>query len=313
MNLRQLEMFQAIVEAGSFTKAGEKLYVSQSAISRQIGLLEEELGDRLFMRVSKRVTLTPAGEILIKYSNKLFRDLKDTVLEIAETNELTRGYLRIGGVMSVCTYLLPRVLARYKALHPQVELSVITGSSEKIIQKILTNQVDLGVLTLPVKQPELQSLPAIEEELVVVTHPKHPLARAREVHPKDLAPYRLILFEKGSVTRRVLDKFFEETQLVPQIAMEIENVEIIKPLVAIGLGITIIPYQSVIDEVRAGKLHYLKVVGHRLYRQLGLVYLNSDYTPKALQEMVSVFQSVIERMRARYSNPKATSSKRRSK
>lgn len=300
-------MFQAIVDSGSFTKAGEKLYVSQSAISRQIKLLEEELGDRLFKRVNKRVALTPAGEILIKYSNKLFRDLKDTMLEIAETHQLTRGQLKIGGVMSVCTYLLPRVLSRYKSLHPQVELSVITGSSEKITQQLLTNQLDLGVLTLPVKQPELRALPAIEEEMVVVTHPKHPLAKFKQVRPQDLAAHRLILFEKGSVTRRVLDKLFEEAQIVPKIAMEIENVEIIKPLVTIGLGITIIPYQSVIDEVRSGKLHYLKVTGTRLRRQLGLVYLNSDYIPKALHEMISVFQEVLASTRTRFSNPKSPS------
>src|SRR5262249_45914364 len=104
--------------------------------------------------------------------------------------------------------------------------------------------------------------------------------------------------------------FFEEAQLVPKIVMEIENVEIIKPLVAIGLGITIIPYQSVIDEVRAGTLHFLKVAGPRLCRQLGLVYLNSDYIPKALQEMVTVFQSVIDSTRTRFSNPKPVSNRR---
>ncbi|MBI1746190.1 MAG: LysR family transcriptional regulator [Acidobacteria bacterium] len=305
MNLRQLEMFQAIVDSGSFTKAGEKLYVSQSAISRQIKILEEELGDRLFMRVKKRVVLTPAGEILTKYSNKLFRDLKDTVMAIAETHELARGQLRIGGVMSVCTYLLPRVLARYKALHPRVDLSVITGSSEKITQQILTNQLDLGVLTLPVTQPELQSIPAIHEEMVVVMPTRHPLAKAKYVRVQDLAPYRLILFERGSVSRRVLDKFFEKGQVIPKVAMEIENVEIIKPLVAIGLGITIIPYQSVLDEVRRGKLHYAKFTP-RLFRELGLVYMNSDYIPKALQEMITVFQAVIARSRSRFSNPKAT-------
>src|SRR5712692_7375978 len=103
MNIRQLEMFQAIVRSGSFTKAGEKLYVSQSAISRQIKLLEDELGDKVFTRVNKRVVLTRAGEILMKYSNRLFHDLKDMISEIEETNQLTRGSIRIGGVMSVCT------------------------------------------------------------------------------------------------------------------------------------------------------------------------------------------------------------------
>jgi DNA-binding transcriptional LysR family regulator len=290
-------MFQAIVQSGSFTKAGEKLYVSQSAISRQIKLLEDELGDKVFTRVNKRVVLTRAGEILMKYSNRLFHDLKDMISEIEETNQLTRGSIRIGGVMSVCTYLLPHVLKKYRTFYPRVELTVSIGNSEKIIRQLRANEIDLGLLTLPVEQSDLQAVPVLEEEMVVVTNTKHTLARRKQVAAQDLSSQRFILFEKGCVTRKVVDQFFAEQDIVPQIVMEIENVEIIKELVQIGLGITIVPYQSVIREVRAKRLQFARIGGKRLYREIGLVHLKSNYVPRSLHEMLKVFKTIVPHVR----------------
>lgn len=298
MNLRQLEMLKAIVQSGSFTKASEGLYVSQSAISRQIKLLEDELGDKVFTRVNKRVVLTRAGEILLKYSNRLFHDMRNMISEIQQTNELTRGSLRIGGVMSVCTYLLPHILKRYRALHPRVELTVSIGNSETIVQKLRANEIDVGLLTLPLNQSDLQVVPPVlEEEMAVVTGAKHSLARKKYVAVQDLASCRFILFERGCITRKVIDEFFAQEQIMPKIVMEIENVEIIKPLVQIGLGVTIVPYQSVLREVKAKRLQLAKLVGKRLYREIGLVHIKSEYVPRSLQEMIKVFQTIIPHIR----------------
>lgn len=298
MNLRQLEMFEAIVRSGSFTKAGEVLYVSQSAISRQIKMLEEELGDKVFTRVNKRIVLTRAGEILMKYSNRLFHDLKDMTSEIEETNQLARGSLRIGGVMSVCTYLLPHILKKYRTVYPNVELTVSIGNGEKIIRQLRANEIDLGLLTLPLDENDLQAVPVFEEEMVVVTNTRHPLAKRKYITAQDLASHRFILFERGCVTRQVIDEFFAREKLTPQIVMEIENVEIIKPLVQIGLGITIVPYQSVIKEVKAQRLKYGRITGQRLYREIGLVHLKSQYIPRSLNEMMKIFQTMASRIRA---------------
>lgn len=298
MNIRQLEMIKAIAQSGSFTKASECLYISQSAISRQIKLLEEELGDKVFTRVNKRVVLTQAGEILLKYSNRLFHNMKDMMYEIEETHPLTRGSLRIGGIMSVCTYLLPRILKKYRASCAGVELTVSIGNSETIIQQLRANEIDLGFLTLPVGQSDLQVVPpTLEEEMVAVMNTKHVLARHKYVTTPDLIPHRFILFERGCVTRKVIDAFFAQEGVAPEIVMEIENVEIIKSLVQIGLGITILPYQSILREVKAKRLHFARIVGARLYREIGLVHLKAEYLPRSLHEMVRVFQTSIPHLR----------------
>lgn len=293
MDLRQLEMFQAVVETGSFTRAGHRLHVSQSAISRQINLLEEELGVQVLMRSNKQVFLTEAGHKLLKHCRRVFQDIEEAVQDVSETGQLSRGRLRVGGGMSVCTYLLPQILKRYKTLYPNVSLRVSTGTSEPTIRQIRNNEIDVGVLTLPVNLHDLEVESVFKEEMVVAMSPAHALSGKTAVSPKEIAETPLILFERGSNTRKVIDGFFEEQELTPHIIMEMENVEIIKPLVEIGLGITIIPYQSIVREVESGTLHFTRIAGRRLYREIGLVVLKMNYRPIVLARMIALFAEMI--------------------
>ena len=293
MDLRQLEMFQAIVEAGSFTNAGKRLHVSQSAISRQITLLEKELGVQVLMRSNKRVFLTDAGKTLLKHCHRIFRDVEEALLEVSQNETISEGSLRVGGGMSVCTYLLPHILKEYHARHPNIRLTVTTGTSEPTMEKIRNNEIDIGVLTLPVESHDLEVESIIEEEMVVVMSPSHPLSTRKELSVKDLGGTPLILFERGSNTRKIIERFIDEQDISANIVMQMENVEIIKPLVDIGLGITIIPYQSIVREVEAGTLHYARISGHPLYRKLGLVMLKMNYRPIPLQRIVTLFKEMI--------------------
>ncbi len=293
MDLRQLEMFQAVVETGSFTKAGQRLHVSQSAISRQINLLEEELGVQVLMRSNKRVFLTEAGKTLLKHCYRIFRDIEEAILAVSQDVQVGRGTLRVGGGMSVCSFLLPQILKEYKTLYPNIALTVTTGTSEPTILKIRNNEVDVGVLTLPVESQDLDVASVFREEMVVVTGHNHPLSKEKEVTPEEIAAMPLILFEQGSNTRKIIDQFFDKHDISPQIIMEMENVEIIKPLVDIGLGITIIPYQAIVREVEAGTLHFLRIAGYPLYRELGLVILKMSYQPIPLQRMIELFTEMI--------------------
>ena len=306
MDLRQLEMFQAVVETGSFTKAGQRLHVSQSAISRQINLLEEELGVQVLMRSNKRVFLTEAGKTLLKHCYRIFRDIEEAVLAVSQNEMVGRGTLRVGGGMSVCSFLLPQILKEYKTLYPNIALTVTTGTSEPTILKIRNNEVDVGVLTLPVESQDLEVTSVFREEMVVVTSQNHPLSKKTEVTPEEIASMPLILFEQGSNTRKIIDQFFGKHDISPQIIMEMENVEIIKPLVDIGLGITIIPYQPIVREVEAGTLHFLRIAGYPLYRELGLVILKMSYQPIPLQRMIKLFTEMIPTLQIHPPNNDAT-------
>jgi DNA-binding transcriptional LysR family regulator len=294
MDIRQLDMFRAVAEEGSFTRAAQRLHVSQSAISRQIKLLEDELGGLVLHRGARRVTLTHPGELLLRMASRVQQDMQEVVSQISDTHELRRGTLTLAGGMTVCMYILPRLLKRYRSLYKQVDLRVASGSAEEIQRMLSSHEVDLALMTLPVVARDLEVLPVLKEEMVVVTAPGHPLSRKRAVEAAELGRFPLIVYEPGSNTRKVIDQFFIEEQIPMEVAMETENVEIIKAMVAAGLGVTLIPYMSIARELRHGRFAYSRVRGRRLYRETGWVYLKADHVPRTITEMLRVFEALKE-------------------
>ena len=297
MDLRQLEILQAIAETGSFTACGRKLHVSQSAISRQILLLEEELGEPLFLRVGRQVRMTPAAESLVQLGQRVFLDVRETVGAITDRTRELRGTLRVSGGMTVCLYVLPTLLKHLKRVHPNLDVRLTAATAGRSVQEIRGGRVDAGLLTLPVEESDLVTVPVLREELLLVTPPTHPLARRRRVAPKDLAGLPFVLFEIGSATRKVIDSFFAAEGIEPTIVMDTENVEIIKAIVKTGLGIGIVPYQAVAREVKAGQLFCARIEGHELIRETGWVYARANRVPRMIYELLAAFQSVRDKLR----------------
>jgi DNA-binding transcriptional LysR family regulator len=298
MDLRQLEIIRAIAETGSFTAAGNKLHVSQSAISRQVLLLEDELGEAVFHRIGRRIRITPAGESLLQLSHRVFQDVSDTVAAISDKQESLRGTLRLVGGMTVCLYVFPTLLGEVRRLHPNLDLKITVGSAERSIAMLRSGAGDVGMLTLPVEASDLVSVPVLQEELLLVTYPAHPLAKKRRVHPTELTRQPFILFETGSITRRLVDDFFMRERIEAHIVMETENVEIIKAMVRHGLGISIVPWQAAVADVQAQQLHWSRVEGHTLVRETGWLYPKMDRLPRGVSEVIRVFESVRPHMEA---------------
>src|SRR6266508_4048291 len=187
MDLRQLEILQAIAETASLTACGRKLKASQSAISRQILLLEDELGEPLFLRVGRQVRMTPAAESLVQLGQRVFQDVRETVGKITDrTGELT-GTLRLSGGMTVCLYVFPPLLKHLRRVHPHLDMRLTVATSDRSVAEIRAGRIDAGLLTLPVEESDLVTEPALREELLLLTPPKHPLARRRVVQAQDLA------------------------------------------------------------------------------------------------------------------------------
>ena len=297
MDLRQLEILQAIAETGSFTASGRKLNVSQSAISRQILLLEEELGEPLFLRVGRQVRMTPAAESLVQLGQRVFRDLSETVGTITDRTKELKGVLRLSGGMTVCLYVFPPLLKHLKRVHPHLDVRLTVATAGRSVQEIRGGRIDAGLLTLPVEESDLVTVPVLREELLLAMNPTHPLARRRRVVPNDLAAQSFVLFEPGSATRRVIDSFFATEEIDPTIVMETENVEIIKAMVKTGLGIGIVPYQSVAREVRAGQFAIARIEGHELVRETGWVYARANRVPRMIHELLTGFESVKGKLR----------------
>jgi DNA-binding transcriptional LysR family regulator len=297
MDLRQLEILQAIAETGSFTACGRKLHVSQSAISRQILLLEDELGEPLFLRIGRQVRMTPAAESLVQLGQRVFQDVRDTVGSITDRTRALQGTLRLAGGMTVCLYVFPPLLKHLRRVHPDLDVRIAVATASQSVQAIRAGRADAGLLTLPVEESDLVTVPVMREELLVITTPAHPLARRARVSARDLRLLPFILFEKGSATRQVLDRFFLTEHIEPTIVMDTENVEIIKAMVKTGLGIGIVPYQAVAREVRARQLFCARIEGHELVRETGWVYARANRTPRSIHELLEAFQVVRGRLR----------------
>jgi DNA-binding transcriptional LysR family regulator len=298
MDLRQLEIIRVIADTGSFTAAGEKLHVSQSAISRQILLLEEELGEPVFHRIGRRIRITPAGESLLQLSHRVFQDLQETVSTISEKRDSLSGTIRLVGGMTVCLYVFPTLLAEVRRVHPHLDLKVTVGSAERSIAMLRSGAGDLGMITLPVEATDLVSVPVLQEELLLITYPAHPLAKKKSITAADLDGQDFVLFETGSITRRLVEQFFARENVGAEVIMETENVEIIKAMVRNGLGISIIPSQAAASDVKAGQLFRSRLAGHSLVRQTGWLYPKMSRLPRTVSEVIRIFETIRPRLQA---------------
>jgi len=297
VDLRQLEILQAIAETGSFTACGKKLHVSQSAISRQILLLEDELGEPLFLRVGRQVRMTPAAESLVQLGQRVFLDVRETVGAITDRTRELRGTLRLSGGMTVCLYVFPPLLKHLRRVHPHLDVRLTVALAGRSVQEIRGGRVDAGLLTLPVEETDLVTVPALREELLLVTATTHQLAKRRKVQARDLAGLPFVLFEVGSATRRVIDHFFASQNIEPTIVMDTENVEIIKAMVKTGLGVGIVPYQAVAREVKAGQLFCARIEGHELVRETGWVYARANRVPRIVDELLLAFGAIRDKLK----------------
>jgi len=292
MDLRQLEIVRAIAETGSFTAAGARLNVSQSAISRQILLLEDEFHERLFVRLGRRLQITPVGEAMLQLSNRVFDDIHDTIAAISDRQKTLTGEIRLVGGMTVCLYVFPPLLKEFKKNHPHVDVKVATGGVQRLLRRVRTRRADLALLTLPINDPAVITVPVLREELLLVMPAGHPLSKKDSVPVEALVGQPFIVFEAGSNTRRTIDEFFVREQIKPNVVTETENVEIIKSMVASGLGISIVPFQSVERETRGGTLKVARIRGQQLVRETGWVYRADERTPRVVHEMMATFARI---------------------
>ena len=292
MDLRQLEIVQAIAETGSFTGAGARLHVSHSAISRQILLLEDEYHERLFVRLGRRVQITAAGEALLQLANRVFTDIRDTSASITDRQKVLSGPLRMVGGMTVCLYVFPQLIKEFRAQHPLVDIKIAVGGTWRLQRRVKSRQADLALLTLPVEDPGLTSVPVLREELMLVMPADHPLAEKTPVPVEALVGQPFIMFEAGSNTRRTVDEFFTREQIRPRVVAETENVEIIKSMVASGLGVSLVPILTVERETQGGSLKVARIRGQQLVRETGWVYRADERPSRVVQEMMATLTRI---------------------
>jgi DNA-binding transcriptional LysR family regulator len=289
VEIRQLRAFVAIAETGTFTAGALRVHVTQAAISMQIRQLESEIGARVFVRAPRHVILTEAGEQLLRRARHILREHDAAVDEIAELAGAERGRLRIGSASAmVLTEQLPAVLKDLRKQHPAAEISVVSGTSEVLVDQILAGEVDIAFVSLPVDVRGIKTERLSEDQLVAIASPRHRLARQKTISAYTLAGERLILGERGGNTRRLIDQFFAQAGVTIRVAMELSRQQAIRRMVEEDMGVGIVPLQSVKDDVEKGRLVRWWIEGAEINWELGIAQLSNGYDSPIMQKFVSL-------------------------
>lgn len=271
---RRLQVFHAVAQQLSFTKAAETLFMTQPAVTFQIKQLEEHFNTRLFDRGHGHIALTPAGEIVLGYAERILGLSAELDTRIKELTGEVPGVLLIGASMTFAEYLLPRVLGEFRSLYPKVLPRLIVGNSETVENRVAEHTLDIGFIEAPSHLPALVSAICAEDELLVLCAPSHPLAMQKSVTPSQLLAHAFISRESGSGTREVTDNYFQQAGIrldSLDMVMELGSPEAIKGLVSTGLGFAIMSRSSVSKELKLGQLAAIPLAP-RLMRTLSVVY-----------------------------------------
>ena len=297
MDFDQLTTFLEVVKQGNFSRAGEKVYRSQSAVSAQIRQLEQDYGTRLLDRSGKRVALTPAGEVLFEYANRLLALRGESLRAVADQDRTPRGVLAIGANEATCLYVLPGTFGEYRRRYSDVQISIYRNFSHKILERLQDGLIDVGIVTMPVKAPRLVVKRIFHDRLMLMTSPNHPLAKMDSVSIEAMVDYPIILPKAGH-TRKTMDKLFRPYQGQLRIAMELPSIAMIKAFVASGMGISLISESFARQESHAGDLRLIPLSDANLSRQLALVFHRDRTLPRSAMAFIELVRNGVQQFKS---------------
>ncbi|MDR2186938.1 MAG: LysR family transcriptional regulator [Azonexus sp.] len=271
---RRLQIFHAVARHQSFTRAAEALFMTQPSITFQIKQLEAEYGARLFERRRGGVSLTPAGEVMLPYAERILAITSELETRLGEMTGEMRGTLLVGAGSSIAGFMLPPVLGEFNDLYPQVRVQLSVANSAEIEHRVAGHSLDVGFISVVPTLPGLASRRAGSDELVAICAPDYPLASLAAVTPKLLVDYEFITREPGSGIRTLFETWFAADKIAPErlkTQMELGSPEALKGLVATGLGFAIVPRVTVVKELRLGELAAVPLTPP-LQREARLIY-----------------------------------------
>ena len=287
MDFDQLETFLEVARHTSFSRAAEKRFRTQPAISSQIRSLEEEVGARLFDRSGGKVALTAAGKLFQQYAEQTLDARKTMLVTLAEMERVPRGEIVVGANEGTCLHILPEVFAEFKKLYPNVGVQISRLERAKIMESIIDNSVDFGVVSAPVDDKRLTVVNIHRDELVIIAPPGHALSRMKAAAIADVVPFPLLLPKIGR-TRDALENLFHERHLKPKISMELDSSELLKRFVAADVGIGFIARSNVMEDVKAGVLAAIAMADASIRRDLALVFRKDKALSRAALAFIEI-------------------------
>ena len=286
MLIKQLEAFVEVVRRGTVSRAAEALGVTQPALTARMRALERELGHDLFARSGRGVRLTDAGRAFLPHAERALLAIVDGRASIADLASGRAGKLVIGATGSVSSYVLPKVLKRFRTEHPRVELTVRTGHSEQVLELVLAESVELAIVR-ELRHDDVDVIPLYDDELTLVTHPSHPFARRGSARLSDVAAEGLVVFDRASSYYELTQALFVGAGAAPRMIMELDNFEAAKKMLEEGLGVALLPIVSVARELELGQLASVPIVdAGPVHRRMVVVRRNDVGLPGGIASAI---------------------------
>jgi LysR family transcriptional regulator, low CO2-responsive transcriptional regulator len=287
MDFDQLETFLEVARLSSFSRAAERRFRTQPAISSQIRALEEEVGAKLLDRSGGKVAVTGPGKVFQKYAEDVLEQRRVMLVALAEMHRVPRGELVVSANEGTCLHILPEVFAEFKRQYPSVAVSVKRLEHNKILEAIIENSCDFGVVSMPVPDKRLTVVQIHRDELIVITPPRHPLAAQKKATVAEVVEYPLLLPKVGR-TRDALETLFHERGLKPRISMELDSSELLKRFVAADVGVGFIPRSHVAEDLQANALAVLTLADASIQRELALVFRKDKALSRAALAFIDI-------------------------
>ncbi len=282
LNFHQLHIFYTVAQRGSFSSAAQILHMTQPAVTMQVQSLEDHFSTKLFIRSTKRVELTEAGHKLLPYAERSIAIVREADQAMAVFTQQQKGRLQLGASLTIGEYILPRLLGPFGQEFPHVGIRMKVMNTAQIMEEILTHQLDFGLVEAPVHHPDMQVEVVMSDELMLVVPHGHPLAEYEAISLADILDYPLVVREKGSGTRHVMEEMLKGQSIDPDsmnMVMELGSTGAVKSAVEAGIGISFLSPASVRHEAALGLLHVLPLVDVRCVRQFYAIHLKAALLP----------------------------------
>ena len=295
MTLRQLELFVAVAESGSFSRGGEQLSLTQSTVSQHIAALEEEFGTRLLDRISKGVVLTAGGKIFLQQARMVLNEVKQLQQAMNRFHGIDNATLSLGASNIPANYLIPRLLPLLQQRYPGISLDVRMGDTQQILNDIRNQRVELGLVGGRIEDDSYSYLPIISDELILIAGADHPLRTAGTISVQQIFEQELVVREQGSGTWQSLNNALLRAGRDPQslrILARLGSNEAVRRAVAAGYGCAFVSDLSTRESIQRGDLYRVEVDGLRIIRQLWLAEMAERTSSPAAQAVKDLIREV---------------------
>jgi molybdate transport repressor ModE-like protein len=272
LDSRQLRAFSTLARTGSFTQAARELHLSQSAVSHSMKALEREVGCRILDRLGKKAVLTQAGEQLLAHAERILAEMAQARSELGRLGKWGQSRLRLGASTTACQHILPAVLREFKESFPNCAITIEPGDTPEMIEALRAHKIDLALNLEPAASEQLGFRPMFTDELQFILSPQHPWAKAGRVTREEIARQHYILYKRKSYTSEMIESYFRQEEIVLFSQLDMGNMEAIKELVKIGLGVSILSPWTAKAELDEGSLVALPLGKRKLRRRWGILH-----------------------------------------